>query len=278
MKKSNRYTRQTGFQPFGETGQHRLSNSRVLICGSGALGSAIATLLVRAGVGFLRLIDDDVIQRENLHRQILFDESDADLGRYKVEAATERLRAANSEVLIEPVVARFSDKNAQQFVERIDLIVDGTDNFPSRFLLNRVAVQNRIPFITAGVLGCSGQIFSILPGQTPCLNCLLGDENELCSENSRAELQNGGILASTVLFAASLEVNESLKILSGNQQQIIQGLLQFDLWNNRIRQWTAPIADCAVPCPVCHWSDINRFHANGLDSDGAKSNRKGGKL
>lgn len=137
MENENRYRRQISFGAIGKSGQEKIGASRVLICGCGALGSMIATILARAGVGTLRLLDFDRVEFGNLHRQFLFDEKDAIEKRYKVETAAEKLAAANSSVRIEPFVDRFTRENADFFLDEIDLILDGTDNFPTRFLLNK---------------------------------------------------------------------------------------------------------------------------------------------
>ncbi len=245
-----RYRRQTAFAPFGSDGQEMLRNSTVLICGCGALGSMVANLLCRAGVGTLKLVDFDDVQLDNLHRQLLFEETDAKEQTLKVEAAARVLTAANHDVRIEPIPLRLTDENKDAFVEDVDLLIDGTDNFRTRFLLNRIAVERKIPLISAGVLGSSGQVVVVIPGRTPCLECLMPADE--CPDSNRLDvsgMEEYGILGPTVSFTASLQAMEALKILSGNTDAIQPGLLSFDLWTNRFTQF-GPLS-FREKCPVC---------------------------
>ncbi len=249
---SNRYQRQIAFEPLGPEGQRRLALGRVLICGCGALGSTVANLLARAGVGFLRILDDDIVQIENLHRQLLFDESNAANRVFKVEAAAQKLRAANSEVVIEPKCVRLTEATAPELVREIDLLIDGSDNFPTRFLLNRTAIRFDIPLITAGVLGAAGQVLTVFPGRAPCLACFLPQEEESeVSETSTDETNNFGILPPVVNLAASLEAIEAIKILGGRPEAVNPRLLTFDLWNNRFSPINVAAATSDAPCPIC---------------------------
>ena len=168
-----RYARQVRFPPLGEEGQRRLSQGRALLCGCGALGSTIANLLVRAGVGTLRIVDRDFVELSNLQRQSLFDEANARAGLPKAIAAAEKLRTINSSVAVEPIVADVEPANVEQFCEGIDLILDGTDNFETRFLLNDAAVKLGLPWVYGGCVGAEGQTMTILPGETACLRCLM---------------------------------------------------------------------------------------------------------
>ncbi len=259
---SNRYQRQVAFEPLGPEGQQRLGLARVLICGCGALGSTVANLLARAGVGFLRILDDDVVQIENLHRQLLFDESDAANRVFKVEAAAQKLRAANSEVVIEPKCVRLTEETAPELVREIDLLIDGSDNFPTRFLLNRTAIRFEIPLITAGVLDAVGQVLTVFPGRTPCLACFLPQEEESqvsetstsetsTSETNADETNEYGILSPVVNLAASLEAIEAIKILGGRPEAVNPRLLTFDLWSNRFSPINVAAATSDAPCPIC---------------------------
>jgi len=169
----HRYIRQMRYPPLGEEGQRRLSTSRALVCGCGALGTVLANTLVRSGVGSVRIVDRDFVELSNLQRQVLFDEQDVAEQMPKAIAAAEKLRRINSEVQIEPIVADVDHTNIEQFCEGVDAIVDGTDNFEIRFLINDTSVKHGIPWVYGGCLGAEGQTMTILPGETPCLRCLM---------------------------------------------------------------------------------------------------------
>jgi len=229
-----RYHRQVMFEPFGERGQHRLAGARVLICGCGALGGSVAAILVRAGVGFLRLLDDDTVALGNLHRQFLFNESDAASESPKVIAATHALRAANSSVIIEPVCQRLTAENGRDLISDIDLLMDGTDNFSSRFLLNDLALAFGKPLVSGGVSGTSGQVLTILPGLTPCLGCVFDPALATAEANQNATFP---VLSPIVQVISAWQGMEAIKILSGNIDCVSRAMLTFDLWNNRIQQF-----------------------------------------
>ena len=239
-----RYLRQTLFPPLGETGQQLLQRGRVLIIGCGALGGIIADLLVRAGVGKnagrITLLDPDTVQLSNIHRQILFTEEDARQSRFKVEAAQKTLLEADRSANIEIFPIRFTEDNIPMVAD-FDVLVDATDNFPTRFLMNRAAVKYRKPFITAGVTGASGQIMTILPGETACLECFLHPETE----------QTGNIipiLGPLPQIFGALEALETIKILSGRLETVNHSLLTLDLWNNRSHRFNV-MRD--KKCPIC---------------------------
>jgi len=180
-----RYSRQMLFAGIGLEGQRRLRQARILLCGCGALGGAVADGLTRAGVGFLRLVDRDFVELSNLQRQVLFDEDDVARGLPKAIAAANRLGRVNSEVQLDPIVADIDPGNMLGFARDVDLIIDGMDNFETRFLINDAALELGKPWIYAGCLGSHGQVLPIIPGQTACLRCLLGDlpgpaETETC--------------------------------------------------------------------------------------------------
>jgi len=239
---------------LGKEGQERLSATTVLICGCGALGSSVANQLVRAGIGIVKLVDFDHVQLDNLHRQFLFDESDAEQGVLKVTAAAKALAAANPTVRIEPIPLRLTLENAEKLTDGVDLLVDGTDHFRVRFLLNRIAVKRKIPLVCAGVLGSAGQILVVIPGKTPCLECLLLPDDENETEKNRMDssgMEEHGILGPTVSLAASLQAVEAIKILTGNFDAVQYGIFSFDLWKNR---WTTLPLQTLVnqeTCPIC---------------------------
>jgi molybdopterin-synthase adenylyltransferase len=229
---SDRYRRQIRFAPFGEEGQATLRDARVLIVGCGALGCVSADLLVRAGVGFVRVVDRDFVERDNLHRQVLFTEADAAAQLPKAVAGAERLSAVNSEVAIEPVVVDVNATNISRLAGDVQVIVDGTDNFETRYLINDFAVANNVPWIFAGCVGAEGQTMAIVPGETPCLGCFLPEPPPA---TSMPTCETAGVLAPIVSVVAAYQAMEALKILSGNSAAVNRQLTVFDLWNNQVR-------------------------------------------
>lgn len=265
-EKEGRFRRQIQCEAFGETGQRRLARGRVLIVGCGALGGAAANLLARAGVGFLRLVDPDIVERDNLHRQLLFSEADATERRTKVDAARAALKQGNASVRIETIQERFHPQNAERLIsvaennegrpassaagfsgDRVDVILDGCDNFPTRWAMNAAAVRFGIPFVSAGLCAAGGQALTVLPGETPCLACLFG---ELPEESPPNEIERFGVLAPIVQVLAAMEAMETLKILAGRPEAVRRSLLHLDLWENRFRELATENARDPA-CPVC---------------------------
>lgn len=250
----DRYVRQMRYAPLGEEGQRRLAESRVLVVGCGALGSVLANTLARAGIGVLRLVDRDFLELNNLQRQVLYDEDDVAAGLPKAIAAAQRLRRINSQIQIEPIVADVNFANIESLVAGIDVIADGTDNFETRFLLNDVALARRIPWVFGGCIGAEGQTMTILPGETPCLRCLIPDPplpgtTETCD--------TAGILGPIINVIASIQACEVLKIASGRSAAASRSLQVFDLWENRVRQVKLePLRDPGAACPACQEGDF----------------------
>jgi len=243
-----RYARQMRYAPLGEEGQQRLAQSRVLLCGCGALGSVLANTLARAGVGFLRLVDRDFLELNNLQRQVLYDENDVREGLPKAIAAQNRLRRINSDIEIESHVADVSHHNVLELAEGVDLLLDGTDNFETRFLLNDVSIKTGIPWIYGGCIGAEGQTMTIVPTRTPCLNCLMLDGPPPPGTTDTCD--SAGILGPIINIIASMQACEALKILSGNVDSVSPLLNMFELWDNRIRQIKLD-ALANLNCPTC---------------------------
>jgi adenylyltransferase/sulfurtransferase len=244
----DRYVRQMRYAPLGEAGQRRLCQSRALVCGCGALGSMLATTLVRAGVGSVRIVDRDFVQTNNLQRQTLFDEEDVARGLPKAIAAAEKLRVANSQVEVEPIVADVDHTNIEELCDGVDVIVDGTDNFETRFLVNDAAVRHDIPWVYGGCLGAEGQTMTILPHETACLRCLI---EECPPPGTTPTCDVAGILFPAVGVIASIEAIEAIKILSGNRQAVSRSLTVVELWDNQIRQVDVSSLRDQVDCPAC---------------------------
>ncbi len=213
-----RYSRQMLFAGIGESGQQRLASSSAVIVGCGAIGASTAALLARAGVGRLRILDRDFVEPSNLQRQALFDESDARESLPKAVAAQQKLRAINSAISIEGIVADLTPQNAHELLSGFDLLLDGTDNFEARFLLNDYAVKHNRPWIYAAAVGSYGVTLTIRPGRTACLACLL----EVADAPAGVEetCDTIGVLAPIVQLVSSLESAEALKLLAGKEDAL----------------------------------------------------------
>lgn len=244
---SNRYRRQIRFAPFGETGQGKLREARMLVVGCGALGCVSADLLVRAGVGHIRIVDRDFVERDNLHRQTLFTETDADAQLPKAVAAAERLAVVNSEVAVESVVADVNASNIRHLAIGADVIVDGTDNFETRYLVNDLAVAHGVPWVFAGCVGAEGQTMAVLPGVSPCLSCFLPEPPPVAAMPT---CETAGVLAPIVSVVAAYQAMEAIKIASGNASAVNPQLTVFDLWNNQVRAINLE-ASHRGDCPTC---------------------------
>jgi len=236
-----KYSRQVLFAGIGEKGQERLLASSAVLVGCGALGTVTANLLVRAGLGRLRVIDRDFVEPSNLQRQTLFEEADARESLPKAVAAERRLRGINSDVKVEGVVADMTPANARELLEGHALILDGTDNFETRLLVNDAAIALVLPFIYAAAVGSYGVTMAIRPGETPCLACLLeGDENSSAALGAEATCDTAGVLNAAVGVVASVQVTEALKILAGRPEALHGRLISCDAWTGRFQTIRAP--------------------------------------
>ncbi|NOX54808.1 MAG: thiazole biosynthesis adenylyltransferase ThiF [Planctomycetes bacterium] len=247
-----RYSRQILFSEIGEEGQRRLLAGRVLLCGCGALGSVIADTLTRAGVGFLRIVDRDFVELSNLQRQILFDEEDVESHLPKAVAAAEKLQRINRDVTIEPVVADIDHTNILDLCDRVDLILDGTDNFEVRFLINDASLERSIPWVYGGCIGSHGQTMTIFPGKTACLRCLIDSVPE---PGTTETCDTAGILGPTVNVIASLQCIAALKILSGRPDAVSPHLTIIDLWDGSYRRMSVKDLRDRADCPACKRGD-----------------------
>src|SRR5881392_229657 len=218
----DRYSRQMRFPGIGEDGQKRLLDSHVTLCGCGALGTVLANVLVRAGVGHLRIVDRDFIETHNLQRQVLFDEHDVAENLPKAEAAARKLAAINSTVYVEPVVTDIDRTNIVGLCEDADVILDGTDNFEIRYLINDAAVKLSKPWIYGGCIGSHGQTMTIIPGQTPCLRCVF---EAAPAPGEAGTCETAGVLSPIVNIIASFQATEALKLLTGRLDRVNRDLL-----------------------------------------------------
>jgi len=242
LEQDERYSRQVLFRGIGADGQRRLTAAHIAIVGCGATGSALASLLARAGVGTIRIIDRDYVEPSNLQRQSLFDESDAAESLPKAIAAARKIAAFNSQIVIEPHVADLTPANVGVLLEDAQLILDGTDNFETRYLLNDFAVKNCIPWIYTAAVGSYGVTMNVLPGKTACLTCIFADPPQGTFETC----ETAGILNSAVNVAASIAATEAVKLLVGADDRLRRTLVSFDVWRNERAEVAAdqPRASC----------------------------------
>jgi adenylyltransferase/sulfurtransferase len=223
----SRYSRQERFAPIGPEGQARLGASRILVVGCGALGSALAETMVRAGVGRLTVVDRDLVEPSNLQRQSLFDEDDATRARPKAVAAESRLRRINSEVEVRGIVADVDGSNADGFVRGADLVLDGTDNFETRYLVNDVCLRAGVPWVYGACVAAHGTALVVRPGRTPCLRCVIGERP---APGSGETCDTLGVVGPVVQVVAGVQAGEALKLLAADEEALLPGLLTVDLW------------------------------------------------
>jgi len=228
LSPDDRYSRQVLFRGIGAEGQKRLAAARVVIAGCGATGSALVSLLARAGVGFIRIIDRDYVEPSNLQRQSLFDEQDAAESMPKALAAAKKVSQFNSHITIEPHVADLTPANAEEMLGDVALILDATDNFETRYLINDFSIARGTPWIYAAAVGAYGVTMNILPGETACLSCVFPSAPTGLVETC----DTSGILNSAVNLIASIEATEALKFFVGAKEKLRRTMLSVDLWNN----------------------------------------------
>jgi len=244
----SRYSRQVLFEKIGVDGQRRLGQSHALLVGCGALGTVLANTLVRAGVGHLRICDRDYIERDNLQRQVLFDEADIAANLPKAQAAAAKLARINSDVAVEAVVADVNHTNIERLAEGADLILDGTDNFETRFLINDLAVKTNRPWVYGAVIGATGLCMTIVPGDTPCLRCVF---EEAPPPEMNPTCDTAGVLGSAVNVVASLQAVEAIKLLAGRRDEINRHLVQIDVWSGRFVNLNVSAVGGQGDCPCC---------------------------
>jgi adenylyltransferase/sulfurtransferase len=250
---SGRYSRQELFEGIGPQGQERLRRARVLLVGCGALGSCLAEMMTRAGVGQLTVVDRDYVEPSNLQRQSLFEEEDAARGLPKAAAAEARLRRINSEVAVRGLVADLGAENAEELVRGMDLVLDGTDNFETRFLVNDVCVRLGVPWIYGACVGSYGLALLVRPGLTPCLRCVLGARPD---PGSGPTCDTAGVVAPIVHVVAGIQAAEALKLLAGRTESLLPGMATVDLW-----QGVFDVMDLSGTRPRCPGCVLGRFEA-----------------
>ncbi len=248
-----RYSRQIRYPAMGVAGQRQIADATALVVGCGALGSIIAETLCRAGVGTLRIVDRDFLEESNLQRQSLFTEQDVAGGLPKAIAAKSRLGAINRNVQVQPHVQDVHAGNIEQLADGVDCILDGTDNFETRFLLNDVAVKTGTPWVYGGCLGADGQTMTILPRESACLNCLMLDGPPPPGTSDTCD--SFGILAPIINVIGSIQSMEAIKILAGKRDCVSRSLSVVGLWNNHFRTMDVSGLREKVDCPTCKRSE-----------------------
>lgn len=243
-REQTRYERQLLFRPLGAAGQERLKDSTVVIAGVGAIGAMAAMMLVRGGVGSVRLVDFDCVELSNLQRQMLYDEGDVAQRRPKAEVAAERLQGANADVRVSATVDRVTTENAAALIRGADVVLDAVDNFRAKWALNAAAVELGVPLVYAALAGSYGLVHAIIPGETACLCCLYCQEPDAASSETAA---TAGVIAPTVATVASLQVVQALKLLGGAREELVTDMIQMDVWDMELNLIPAPRReDCAV--------------------------------
>ena len=241
----DRYSRQILFGGIGEEGQRRLLAARVLIVGCGALGSAHAESLARAGLGHLRIVDRDFVEPSNLQRQTMFTESDAEQRLPKAIAAANHLHQINSEIEIEPHILDINHSSIERLLDACDVVVDGTDNFSTRYLINDACVKHNVTWIYGAAVGSYGVTMTIRPHQTACLRCVF---EEAPAAATAPTCDTSGVIMPIINVVSAVQVSEVMKLITGRIEDLHGSLMQFDVWRNEWRRINpgAPRADCAT--------------------------------
>jgi molybdopterin-synthase adenylyltransferase len=246
-----RYSRQILFDGIGKEGQQRLLKSRVLIIGCGALGSAQAESLARAGIGRLRIVDRDFVECSNLQRQTMFTERDAEERLPKAIAAANHIREINGEIETEPEIVDVNQSNIERLITDCELVLDGTDNFATRYLLNDACVKHKVNWIYGAAVGSYGVSLTIRPHKTPCLRCVF---EEAPPAASAPTCDTSGVIMPIINVVAAIQVSEALKLLTGHIEKLHQSLMQFDVWRNEWRK-----INPGKPLPECPTCGLGRY-------------------
>ena len=244
----DRYSRQILFEGIGEDGQARIAQAKVVIIGCGALGAVQAETLGRAGVGHLVLVDRDFVEESNLQRQITFDESDSLNRLPKAVAAASRIARVNSDIQVEPVVTDVNFENIEEIISGASLVLDGTDNFETRFLINDACVKSNTSWVYGAAVGSYGLTMTIVPGSTPCLRCVLETMPE---PGTGPTCDTAGVIMPIVTTIASIQAAEALKLLTGQTDKLHRSLIRIDVWDFQFNRLDLSQFSAAEQCPAC---------------------------
>jgi len=256
----DRYSRQILFENIGEEGQARLARSKVVIIGCGALGAVQAETLARAGVGRLILVDRDFVEESNLQRQIMFEESDALNRLPKAVAAASRIARVNSDIQVEPLVTDLNFENVEEIIAGANVVLDGTDNFETRFLINDACVKSKTPWIYGAAVGSYGLTMTIVPGSSPCLRCVL---EAMPEPGSGPTCDTAGVIMPIVTTIASIQAAEALKLLTGQADWLHRSLIRIDVWNFEFNRLDLSGFDARDRCPACRQGEFEYLRGSG---------------
>ncbi|HEX8184438.1 MAG TPA: ThiF family adenylyltransferase [Blastocatellia bacterium] len=248
MKIDDRYSRQVLFAPIGEAGQARLARSKVVIIGCGALGAVQAETLARAGVGHLTLVDRDFVEESNLQRQVMFEESDACERLPKPVASARRIARVNSSVEVEPIVTDVNFENVEELIAGADVVLDGTDNFETRYLINDACVKAGIPWIYGAAVGSYGLTMTVVPNETPCLRCVLPSMPE---PGSGPTCDTAGVVMPIISIIGSIQSAEAMKLLVGQTDKLHGSLIRIDVWDFQFNRMGLASFSDRQHCPAC---------------------------
>lgn len=257
---NERYSRQILFGGIGARGQEKLLSARVLLVGCGALGAAHAETLARAGIGFLRIVDRDFVELTNLQRQTLFRESDASNRLPKAVAAKNRIAEINSEIEVEEIVADVNHSNIEGFIKDVDLVLDGTDNFQVRYLMNDACVKLKKIWIYGAAVSGYGTTMTIQPGETPCLRCIF---EEMPAAGSAPTCDTAGVIQPVIASISAIQTTEAMKILTGNTDRLHKSLIQIDVWQNDWRK--IKLGKPGTDCEACGKGNFEFLDAAGSE-------------
>ncbi len=260
MTDGDRYSRQILFENIGEEGQARLARSKVVIIGCGALGAVQAETLARAGVGRLILVDRDFVEESNLQRQIMFEESDALNRLPKAVAAASRIARVNSDIQVEPLVTDLNFENVEEIIAGANVVLDGTDNFETRFLINDACVKSKTPWIYGAAVGSYGLTMTIVPGSSPCLRCVL---EAMPEPGSGPTCDTAGVIMPIVTTIASIQAAEALKLLTGQADWLHRSLIRIDVWNFEFNRLDLSGFDARDRCPACRQGEFEYLRGSG---------------
>jgi molybdopterin/thiamine biosynthesis adenylyltransferase len=244
----DRYSRQILFEGIGDKGQAQLGQSKAVIIGCGALGAIQAETLARAGVGRLVLVDRDFVEESNLQRQIMFEESDALNRLPKAVAAASRIGRVNSDIQVEAIVADLTFENIEEIIAGASIVMDGTDNFETRFLINDACVKSKIPWVYGAAVGSYGLTMTIVPGGSPCLRCVL---EAMPEPGSGPTCDTAGVIMPIVTTIASIQSAEALKLLTGQLDKLHSSLISIDIWDFQVNRLDLSNFNASADCPVC---------------------------
>lgn len=255
-----RYSRQILFREIGAEGQEKLSSSTVLIVGCGALGAAHAETLARAGVGRLRIVDRDFVEVTNLQRQTLFTEEDADNRTPKAVAARNRLGAVNSSVEVDALVEDVTNSNIERLIDGADVVLDGTDNFQTRYLVNDACIKHSTPWIYGAAVSSYGTTMTVIPGETPCLRCIFP---EMPPAGSSPTCDTAGVLQQIISSVSAVQTTEAVKLLIGRRDALHGSLVQMDIWSGDWRR--VRLTERDPECEACSKRNFEFLDAERAD-------------